>query len=300
MADVVLVLPGRSGATSGDVEEENDEERESDTTGAEGGDGGADDRDLAEQAAAPGAMGARRGRRSGGDLDADDTDAIRPRAVSPAKGGRPAAAVAATAATATNANAGRFLAHSMVLAARSEKFAAMLRFVRRQDDDEHACADGDAASSADEGTTTNGCEDCPLVSSYGLERGDAGAPEEAAGRGLPDNGGSNGVDELPSASRCRSRAPEHCQRVHHRPVRRPRRDPTPRELELHSPLLSPRSLGLFLEFLYTGVLDPSLSTGELSELALIADEYLVPDLTRQVEALLVESLVRNVPGVCLC
>eukprot|EP00903_Cladosiphon_okamuranus_P021748 g19996.t1 len=76
-----------------------------------------------------------------------------------------------------------------------------------------------------------------------------------------------------------------------------RRDPMPRELELHSPLLSPRSLCVFLEFLYTGVLDPSLSTGDLSELALIADEYLVPDLTRQAEALLMERLeLRNAGG----
>ena len=38
-------------------------------------------------------------------------------------------------------------------------------------------------------------------------------------------------------------------------------------------------------------MDPGLSAGELSELALVADEYLVPDLTQQVETLLVERLV---------
>ena len=46
-----------------------------------------------------------------------------------------------------------------------------------------------------------------------------------------------------------------------------------------------------MEFLYTSVLDPGLSAGELSELALVADEYLVPDLMWQAEALLVECLV---------
>lgn len=299
MADVVLVLPSRSctmvepGAISSDIEEEPDEEKESDIMGVETS-GDINGRQLGAQAAAGAADVSRRGIRGirGSVLDKDG-------------GRRPTAASLANEGAAKRTSAKtRFRAHSMVLTARSEKFAAMLRFVRRQADDGHVGVDRDdgpsieemgVAESADRprgmgcwATQSNDCEECRAVSSCGLERGNVGAPEEALCGELRNGGNFCGVNPLPSARSCRS--PRHGQR--RRPLRRPRRDPTPRQLELHSPLLSPRSLGLFLEFLYTGVLNPSLSAGELSELALIADEYLVPDLTRQVEALLVESLVR--------
>lgn len=150
----------------------------------------------------------------------------------------------------------RFLAHSVVLGARSEKFAAMLRFMRRQNeaDDDASVGDGDNDGSwSDCGSAADGtcAVDSETLRSPVCDRRTALASRKSF----------------------------------------PRRDPPLRELELHSPLLSPRSLVLFLEFLYTGVLDPLLSAGELSELALIADEYLVPDLTLQAEALLVEYLV---------
>lgn len=192
----------------------------------------------------------------------------------------------------------RFLAHSLVLASRSEKFAAMLRFVRRQDDsnDVWAVGDYDSSSTGDglEGSIestgdidcctrqSDGYDDSGSASAGGLEQV-VGAPEEAGCVELEKGGGGT---ESPFTEDC-------CRPQGHRLRRRPRRDPTPRELELHSPLLSARSLGLFLDFLYTGVLNPSLSTRELSELALVADEYLVLDLTHQVEALLVERLVRH-------
>lgn len=144
----------------------------------------------------------------------------------------------------------RFLAHSMVLGARSEKFAAMLRFVRRQNDGSHESVD-----EADRGVPSD-------------SNGDVASDSDCQRMMLNGNAGCG------FAARHRRR-----------------QDIPPREVELHSPFLSPRSLDLFLEFLYTGVLDPGLSTAELSELALIADEYLVPDLTRQAEKLLVECLV---------
>lgn len=161
----------------------------------------------------------------------------------------------------------RFLAHSVVLGARSEKFAAMLRFMRRQDD------------------------------AIGQEYGGDAEADDGASIGDGNNNGSWSDCESAADGRCAFdseplRSPV-CDRRTALASRKsfPHRDPSLRELELHSPLLSPRSLVLFLEFLYTGVLNPLLSAGELSELALIADEYLVPDLTLQAEALLVEYLV---------
>lgn len=280
LADVVLVLPSRPtvelGAVFSDIGEEHDEKSH---VRAAAGDA-AHDQDSGAQA---------------GDF-LDEDGRRRSPAVSLAK---------QEAAKGTNTHT-RFLAHSMVLAARSEKFAAMLRFVRRQDDNEHVCADSEVTAGDGTGIemdvaenveraggmgcrATLICEGCRVVLSCGSERGDVGAPEEATCCGELQNDGNNEAGLLPYACSYRRR----------RSLRRPRLDPTPRELELHSPLLSSRSLGLFLEFLYTGVLNPSLSTGELSELALIADEYLVPDLTRQMEALLVESLVRRCRGPSL-
>lgn len=164
-------------------------------------------------------------------------------------------------------NRERFLAHSVVLGARSEKFAAMLRFVRRQDDAVgQSCGDdteADDDASVGGGDDDGGWSDCGSAS---------------------DGSCAVGGETLRSPVRDRRTALASRKGS-------PRHDPPLRELELYSPLLSPRSLVLFLEFLYTGVLDPSLSAGELSELALIADEYLVPDLTLQAEALLVEYLV---------
>ncbi len=189
----------------------------------------------------------------------------------------------------------RFLAHSPVLASRSEKFAAMLRFVRRQDDSNDVCAvgDDDGNSVSDDsdssvesagdiycstGQSNNACEDVGAISAGGFQQG----------------GTEAGYGELEAeVSSIESGCPPRRHHQYRCPLRRrPRRDPKPRELELHSPLLTDRCLGLFLDFLYTGVLNPSLSTRELSELALVADEYLVLDLTEQVEALLVERLVR--------
>lgn len=151
-------------------------------------------------------------------------------------------------------------AHSVVLGSRSEKFAAMLRFIRRQGGSTVQVCDGDG----DAGglcKSSNGVCDC-----------------------CHEHEGNTHADV------CWDRADSRFQ-ANARQQRYCRRDPPPRRLELHSPLLSPRSLRLFLVFLYTGVLDPGLSAGELSELALIADEYLVPDLTQQAETVLVEYLV---------
>ncbi|CAN0450552.1 unnamed protein product [Ectocarpus sp. 8 AP-2014] len=191
----------------------------------------------------------------------------------------------------------RFLAHSMVLASRSEKFAAMLRFVQRQDGDSRTYADSVDGSSTDDDFSTDA--DIPEGEHRNREESPWGDVEqgEAVGHNqgeAVDNRGQDGeVSQLPRSDSCRPSPPSD-RRCHRR--RRPRRNPAPREMELHSPLLTPQSLGLFLEFLYTGVLDTSLSTRELSELALIADEYLVPDLTRQAEALLVECLASRNAG----
>lgn len=182
----------------------------------------------------------------------------------------------------------RFLAHSMVLASRSEKFAAMLRFVQRQDGDSRTFADSVDGSSTDDDFFTDA--DVPEGEHRNREESRGEATGHNQGEAV-DNGGKDGEVSQPPRSDSRRLSPSSDRRCHRR--RRPRRNPAPREMELHSPLLTPQSLGLFLEFLYTGVLDTSLSTRELSELALIADEYLVPDLTRQAEALLVECLVRR-------
>lgn len=211
-----------------------------------------------------------------------------------------------------------FPAHSLVLGARSEKFAAMLRFVRRQDaqcstsgdsdsdsydidededeEDNHE-ANGTGASATGNGET-DGCFGSELAgpllatparswANTGLGEGQE-HPEET----LPARPGRS----VSSCSWC-----ECCRAARRRKVGRPVRVRrwVPRELELRSPLLSPRSLGLFLEFCYTGVLDPSLSAAELSELALLADEYLVPELALQVESLLVETLVSYWCGVAV-
>lgn len=194
----------------------------------------------------------------------------------------------------------RFRAHSPVLASRSEKFAAMLRFIRRQDDSNDVCAvEDDEGNSVSDGSDSsvestgeidrctgqsNACEDGGATSAGGFQQGGT-----EAGCGERGDRGS-GLVMLSVDCGCPPRR-HHQDRCPFR--RRPRRDPMPRELELHSPLLTARCLGLFLDFLYTGVLNPSLSTRELSELALVADEYLVLDLTQQVEALLVERLVRH-------
>ena len=241
----------------------------------------------------------------------------------------------------------RFLAHSLVLGARSEKFAAMLRFVRRQDVDggldpsDAALDDGSNSSnivyssSGDIFSSDNGgdYEHSRCAGACGIHDGSSNGSGGRGGSGDGDGGGN--ADAVPTAAETSGQTmPEEgttsadhvttsggmeqeeaadpkldrfsglqeedrdtgvrrsslgvcaCRRR-----RRLRRDLPPRVLELHSPLFSRRSLGLFLEFLYTGVLDPGLSAGELSELALVADEYLVPDLTQQVEMLLVERLV---------
>lgn len=195
-----------------------------------------------------------------------------------------------------------FLAHSMILGSRSEKFAAMLRFVRRQGAASSVASD---VSSTESDASEN--EDRSIGESEVWGTGDAGADDGQSssrdGVEQQDNSYRSGdedgdLDEGHKDGQVPSRLQRSCRRssgqcFDSRPCRcRVRRDPAPREMELQSPLLSPRSLGLFLEFLYTGVLLPSLSTRELSELALIADEYLVPDLTRQAETLLVECLVR--------
>ncbi|CAM9822278.1 unnamed protein product [Ectocarpus sp. 4 AP-2014] len=191
----------------------------------------------------------------------------------------------------------RFLAHSMVLASRSEKFAAMLRFVQRQVGDSRTYADSVDGSSTDDDFSTDA--DTPEGEHRNREESPWGDVEqgEAADHnqgGAVDDSGKDGEVSQPPRSDSRRPLPPSDGRCHRR--RRPRRNPAPREMELHSPLLTPQSLGLFLEFLYTGVLDTSLSTRELSELALIADEYLVPDLIRQAEALLVECLASRNAG----
>ncbi|CBJ30496.1 similar to ankyrin 2,3/unc44 [Ectocarpus siliculosus] len=191
----------------------------------------------------------------------------------------------------------QFLAHSMVLASRSEKFAAMLRFVQRQDGDSRTYADSVDGRSTDDDFSTDA--DIPEGEHRNREESPWGDVEQGEPVGhnqgeAVDNSGQDGeVSQLPRSD-SRRPSPPSDRRCHRR--RRPRRNPAPREIELHSPLLTPQSLGLFLEFLYTGVLDTSLSTRELSELALIADEYLVPDLTRQAEALLVECLASRNAG----
>lgn len=207
----------------------------------------------------------------------------------------------------------RFLAHSVVLAARSEKFAAMLRFLRMQDtggsldseDEEDSEADQDDASAntscahaptAEE--REGSCNHQPSGDDYQSLDGTSSASqagigssrwcrghEQGAGSGLPRSEPPR-PDDAPrsrdgQAGGVRGWRGHRC---------RPRRRAL-REVELKSPLLSARSLGLFLDFLYTGLLDPSTSPGELAELALIADEYLVPELTEQAEMLLVETLV---------
>lgn len=210
--------------------------------------------------------------------------------------GRPTAdATKIQGTTKDNLENSRFLAHSVVLASRSEKFAAMLRFVRRQDGDSRTYADSVGGSSTDDDFSTDA--DVPEgkhrnseVSPLGdVEQGEAaGHNQGEAVDNITGHGKDGEVSQPPRSDSHRPSQPSD-RRCHRR--RLPRRNPPPREMELHSPLLTPQSLGLFLEFLYTGVLDTSLSTRELSELTLIADEYLVPDLTRQAEALLVECLV---------
>ncbi|CAM9560352.1 unnamed protein product [Ectocarpus sp. 8 AP-2014] len=191
----------------------------------------------------------------------------------------------------------RFLAHSMVLASRSEKFAAMLRFVQRQDGDSRTYSDSVDGSSTDDDFSTDA--GIPEGEHRNREESPWGDVEQGKAVGhnqgeAVDNSGQDGeVSQLPRSD-SRRPSPPSDRRCHRR--RRPRGNPAPREMELHSPLLTPQSLGLFLEFLYTGVLDTSLSTRELSELALIADEYLVPDLIRQAEALLVECLASRNAG----
>lgn len=199
----------------------------------------------------------------------------------------------------------RFLAHSMILSCRSEKFAAMLRFVRRQDAATSSSVASDGSSSesgtpddedgssreAEDWNTGNVCADDEQASLLGRVEQQGVAYHHEDGNGGFREGDDGGVARSSfQESNHRLSGQGHHKRCCHYRVRR---DPAPREMELQSPLLSPRSLGLFLDFLYTGVLIPSLSTRELSELTLIADEYLVPDLTRQAEALLVECLVRS-------
>ncbi|CAM9211740.1 unnamed protein product, partial [Hapterophycus canaliculatus] len=193
----------------------------------------------------------------------------------------------------------RFLAHSMILGSRSEKFAAMLRFVRRQDAGSSVASDSSSAETdalEDEDRGRGQAEGWDTGNVYGngqaCSRGDV-KQQYSACHDEDEDGDSHKAhkDGMVPSSFQDSYHPSPGQSYRPRPGRYSvRRDPAPREMELHSPLLSPRSLGLFLEFLYTGVLIPSLPTRELSELALIADEYLVPDLTRQAEALLVECL----------
>lgn len=190
----------------------------------------------------------------------------------------------------------RFLAHSMVLGSRSEKFAAMLRFVRRQDGDYLTCEDRYDTGSSSDCSNAAGVGSAEEINVWKKQRNDRpnsrSAPVDGSDQedvAIPEQAECGG-DWSPLESGYRLAPHEHRRR---RLRRLPRRNPKPRELKLQSPLLSPRSLGHFLEFLYTGVLNPRLSTGELCELALIADEYLVPDLTRQAEDLLVECLVRR-------
>lgn len=221
-----------------------------------------------------------------------------------------------------------FLAHSVVLGARSEKFAAMLRFVRMQDD-ARGCVSDDGDNGSDKSGSYNSVSDGHddenqeevVRRDNTSPDGDATDPhlvslksEEAmsvtrAGRRQPLTiQGLEGDQRHPevlavTSERSTSSDMSSCSfygcygaaAVRWDDCTRPVtvRDRVPRELELHSPLLSPRSLGLFLEFCYTGVLDPSLSVAELSELALLADEYLTPDLTQQVEIILVEILVSS-------
>lgn len=178
----------------------------------------------------------------------------------------------------------RFLAHSTVLAARSEKFAAMLRFVRMQDSQlshESSSSTSERSLSADDGDDDDNQDEEP-----------AECGEKSAGANMqPPATLLSAVPGDPTL-RCRGRRTRR-NLPGRRRRRRQARPRAVRELELRSPLLSARSLRFFLEFLYTGILDPALSTAELSEAALIADEYLVPELTHQAEMLLVEALVRT-------
>lgn len=197
-----------------------------------------------------------------------------------------------------------FLAHSLVLGAMSEKFAAMLRFVRRQDDqrptsddsDNDSCEINHKANNIATRANIAGNGDTDIY--FGSEPGGSLLPTCARKRENTELEEDQVYRETtwpvrsgPSARSCSWC--ECCRAARPEEFRRPAqvRDRVPRELELRSPLLSPRSLGLFLEFCYTCVLDPNISTVELSELVLLADEYLVPELALQAERLLVESLV---------